>query len=347
MQLDRILNSYQLTRNFKLKNRIVLAPLNIQSALFDGKVSLNDLDFHSKRSKDVGMDVVGSAYVSESGNTAFGSISAAKDEDIPGLRRLSETIHQNGCKAILQLVHAGRMTNQFVTKGHPVVGPSPIKAEHGVVDTPTELTNDIIKQVIDDFVSATNRAIQAGFDGVELHGANTFLLQQFMSPCSNQRHDQFGGSIMNRVKFPLLVAHEVARAAHTETFHPFVVGYRLSPEEVETGGLTFTDNLVLMSLLKQVGIDYLGLSLRWYNQHSVTNQQLGRFSVAEVVRQVVGELPMIVSGQLNDPAHLREAGGDLFAVGKQLFVKPDWAKTLNKGYSEAELFKLMKLPYSG
>lgn len=334
MQLSKLLQQYQLQPDFILKNRIVLSPLNTQSALFDGSVSLNDVVFHRQHARHVGMAIVGSAYVSDSGNTAFGSISAADDTKIPGLEMLAHVIHEGGSKAILQLVHAGRMTNRRVTKGQPILAPSSIKAERGDVAIPRELRLAEISEIIDQFSTATKRAIKAGFDGVEIHGANTFLLQQFMSPNSNRRNDMYGGSLENRMKFPVSVVNQVKAVVQQFAERPFIIGYRLSPEEAEVDGLTIKDNLMLAVILKKAGIQYLNLSLNHYNQLPLTSDQLQKFAIADIFQKAIGtNLPLIVGGGIRDQASLEAANGDLIGLGSQLFVDPDWLQSLKKGES--------------
>ncbi|KRL22151.1 oxidoreductase [Lentilactobacillus kisonensis] len=347
MQLEQILNDYQIKKDCRLNNRIVLAPLNIQSSLFDGSVSINDIVFHQQHASKVGMDIVGSAYVSPSGNTDYGSISVADDKKIPGLTQLAKAIHSSGSKAILQLVHAGRMTNGHITQGHPVVAPSAIKATHGNVDTPTELTTEQISDIIDDFAAATRRAIKAGFDGIELHGANTFLIQQFMSPLSNQRQDSFGGSLAKRMKFPIFLVNQVKAVAKQLAPKPFIIGYRMSPEEVEAGGLKIKDNLMLAMVLKEVGIDYLSLSLHQYNQLPLTSDKLQAFSMPDVFRKAVGQsLPLMASGAINSKASLEDVHADLMAVGSKLFVDPMWPEELATGKSHLGAPITGGVPYS-
>ncbi|MHA5130680.1 NADH:flavin oxidoreductase [Oenococcus oeni] len=330
MKLNQIFSPYQLKTKFELRNRLVLSPLNIQSSLFDGTVSLNDLDFHRRVAKHVGLDVVGSAYVSNNGSTAFGSISVADDNKIEGLTKLASVIHRDGSKAILQLVHAGRMTNHLITQGSPAVAPSPIKAMHGQFDIPIELTETMIEQIIHDFETAAKRAILAGFDGVELHGANTFLLQQFMSPASNKRSDKFGGSLINRIQFPLLVVQRIIKLVQRNLDHSFIIGYRISPEEFESNGLKLASNLILMRTLKKIGIDYLSLSLHRYDQQSIANNELATFPIASIVKQAIGkDLPIIISGEINKRFDLERATGDLFASGRKLMSDPNWPVKLN------------------
>jgi len=317
---------YTFAGGVKLRNGFCLAPLDTRTSLFDGAVSQNDCHFYQEHTKNVGLAIVGSVYVDLAGCTVTGSMSIANDQMIPGLTTLATAVHRQGAKVMLQLVHAGRMTNHWATNGQKVVGPSAVKGEHGRVDLPAALTNDEIETIIDEFGTATRRAIAAGFDGVEIHGANSFLLQQFMSPLSNRRTDAYGGSLVNRMFFPMRVAQRVLKVA-AEANRPFAVGYRISPEEIEPGGLSLADNLVLMRALSQLPLAYLSLSLRHYDQSAVTLTTGA--AVTQLVRAFVPKLPLMVAGNIRTAADLRQVsdwGVDLAAVGQQMIVDPDWPK---------------------
>ncbi|WP_341779960.1 oxidoreductase [Levilactobacillus sp. HBUAS70063] len=306
-----------------LRNGYCLAPLETRTALFDGEVSRDDCYFHQEHAQHVGLDVVGSIYVHASGATVTGSLSAADDAMIPGLRRLAASIHASGAKAVGQLVHAGRMTNHVATNGASVVAPSAVRAAHGVVDAPHALTRAEIFTIIDQFGAATQRLILAGFDGVELHGANSMLLQQFLSPLSNQRSDDFGGELLNRLRLPLLVVQRVLRVAK-QAQQPFVVGYRLSPEEVEPGGLQLLDTLVLSRVLAQLPVAYLSLSLHHYDQTAVTSSATG--PVRKLFKTQIGELPLMVAGEIARAEDVQRLDQqvDFLALGRQLMLNPQW-----------------------
>jgi len=324
----KLATPYTFKSGVNLRSAICLAPLDTRTSLFDGEVSQNDCHFYREHTENVGLAIIGSVYVDLVGSTVTGSMSIANDQMIPGLTALATAIHEQGAKAIVQLVHAGRMTNKFVTQGEQVMGPSPIQGTHGRVDCPAELTSANIETIIDEFGQATQRAISAGFDGVEIHGANSFLLQQFMSPLSNQRTDEYGGSLVNRMFFPMRVAQRVLKIAATAN-RPFAVGYRISPEEIEAGGLSLADNLVLMKALSRLPLDYLSLSLQHYAQPTVTLK--AELAVTELVKRFVPDLPLMVAGKIRTAEDLQNVAGmgvDLAAIGQQLIVEPDWAKKL-------------------
>ncbi|MFC6290747.1 oxidoreductase [Levilactobacillus angrenensis] len=317
---------YTFANGLRLRNGFCLAPLDLRTSLFDGAVSQNDCTFYQQHTGQVGLSIVGSLYVAPAGSTVTGSMSIADDQQIAGLKQLAAAIHQQGSRAVVQLVHAGRMTNHFATNGAPVVGPSAIRGTHGQVDQPQALTTAQIDTIVADFGAATQRAIAAGFDGVEIHGANSFLLQQFMSPLSNQRQDDYGGSLVNRMYFPMRVAQRVLTVA-TRAQRPFVVGYRISPEEIEAGGLSLADNLVLIRALSHLPLSYLSLSLRDYAQPAVTLAT--QRPVAELVKRFAPQLPLMIAGGIRthaDVARVADLGADLAAVGQQMIVDPAWPK---------------------
>ena len=122
------------------------------------------------------------------------------------------------------------------------------------------MTESEIQEIIRAFGESTRRAIEAGYDGIEIHGANGYLVQQFFSPHSNRRDDQWGGSVENRMKFPLAIVDEVQRVVAEHAKGPFIVGYRFSPEEPETPGITMADTLDLVDALADKNLDYLHVS---------------------------------------------------------------------------------------
>lgn len=308
--------SKTLRSGLKLKNRFVLAPLDLRLALYDGTVSQNDLTFHRSHATAVGMDIVGSAYVQKNGRTRAGALSVSEDINIPGLRKLATAIHQGGAKAILQLSHAGIRAQ--VPFGQHLVGPS---ERYGV----ESLSKRQIIELAQGFAEATNRAIQAGFDGVELQGGNRFLLQQFLSPLINLRCDDFGGSLTNRLRVPLLVVESVLKVAQ-QCSRPFAVGYRLSPEERYAKGMQVQDTLVLARLLERLKVDYISLSLHDYRQPAVTFD--GTTPVVSLFSQQLTTLPFMVAGNVNNVDDLDALGGqaDLIAMGRQLIADPEWPR---------------------
>ena len=184
-----------------LPNRLMMAPMTTQLSFYNGVITEDEITYYQERSKGLGAVITGAANVQDIGKGWPGELSIAHDEMIPRLSDLAKAIKENGAKAIVQIFHGGRMTSRATLSGEQTVSASAIPAERPNAETPRALSEDEILETIKAFGEATRRAIEAGFDGVELHGANTYLIQQFFSPHSNRREDQWGGSLENRYRF--------------------------------------------------------------------------------------------------------------------------------------------------
>jgi 2,4-dienoyl-CoA reductase-like NADH-dependent reductase (Old Yellow Enzyme family) len=200
---------------------------------------------------------------------------------------------------------------------------------------PQEMTEDEIHATIAAFGEATRRAIEAGFDGVEVHGANHYLLQQFFSTFSNHRTDAWGGDLERRMAFPLAVVAEVQRVA-AQAGRPFVVGYRLCPDEVhgETVGYTAEDSAVLADRLAAAGVDYVHVSL--FTGYATGPEGSGR-SHGQILRDAVaGRCPVVIVSEVTsqDGALRALEHGDLVAVGRAALIEPDLAAKLATGRAD-------------
>jgi 2,4-dienoyl-CoA reductase-like NADH-dependent reductase (Old Yellow Enzyme family) len=209
----------------------------------------------------------------------------------------------------------------------------------GTMKSPRPLSDEEIEGIIRDFGEATRRAIEAGFDGVEIHGANGYLLQQFFSPFTNRREDRWGGSVENRLRFPMAIVDEVKRAVQAHADAPFLIGYRLSPEEPETPGITMAETFVLVDALADKGLDYLHVSLNdfWSAPRRGTEDTRSRM---EIIQERVGaKVPVMGVGAIRTPdeaAKALQTGVALIAIGRELVVDPDWAEKTIEG-REAEI----------
>jgi len=184
-----------------------------------------------------------------------------------------------------------------------------------------------IQETIAAFGEATRRAIEAGFDGVEIHGANTYLLQQFFSPHANQRSDAWGGSIENRMRFPLAVVDEVIGKVAKFAKHPFAVGYRISPEEIENPGITIEDTLQLVDALASRKLDYLHVSVMNFFGPSLRDASDTVSRTVLIYNKVNNRLPVIGVGSVVSAVNVQailETGVELVAMGRELLMEPDW-----------------------
>lgn len=326
-------NTLTFRRGLTLKNRVIMSPMTTKMSFFDGVVTQDELKYYSLRTGEVGAVITAAANVQDGGKGWEGELSVASDKFIPSLSRLASTIKRNGTKAILQLFHAGRMTDSKVLRGLQPVSSSAITAERPDAETPRELTEDEIYLLIEDFKKATDRAIKAGFDGVELHGANTYLIQQFFSPHSNRREDQWGGSLEKRFNFINQLVDGVISVVDDSNIQDFIVGYRFSPEEYEEPGIKMEDTIYLVDKLADKELDYLHISLGDFKRVSVSKKYKEKSIMQYVHEKMNGRLPLIGVGDVRtkEDAENTLANAELVAVGRSLIIDPHWTSKVLEG----------------
>ncbi|MDQ1002481.1 2,4-dienoyl-CoA reductase-like NADH-dependent reductase (Old Yellow Enzyme family) [Neobacillus niacini] len=178
----------------QIKNRLVMAPMTNWSSNPDGTVTESEVKYYARRSGGVGMVITACTYVTANGKGFHGEFGGDRDELIPSLQKLATAIKEQGAKAILQIFHGGRQVPPELIPDGDVVSACNIPAEGNGKPVPRELSDQEVRSIIRDFGETTRRAIEAGYDGVEIHGANGYLIQQFFSPHSNRRDDHWGGS---------------------------------------------------------------------------------------------------------------------------------------------------------
>ena len=334
--------SFTLRSGVTLNNRIVMAPMTISASQPNGDVTEEELAYYYRRAKSgIGAVITACAYINPLAVGFPNSIGAACDEHSPSLKRLADAIHAGGAKAILQIFHAGRMTNTQLVGQQPVSA-SDIPAMRPNAETPRPLTDEEIKAVIGDFAEATRRAIEAGFDGVELHGANTYLLQQFFSPHSNRRTDHWGGDVKARMAFPLAVVEAVKETVAQHAKKPFAIGYRFSPEEKEEPGITMEDTILFITALADREIDYLHVSVNRFDAQSMRDDKDVRGRVA-VIQEAVGErMPIIGVGGLQTVEQVEAALAivPLVSLGHALIMDPEWYEKATSGKKD-EIFSAL------
>ncbi|MBB6675118.1 oxidoreductase [Cohnella nanjingensis] len=326
-----LLQPYELPGGLKLDNRIVMAPMTHLSSHADGTISDAELDYYALRAAGPGMVITAATWVLPNGGLPGGP-GADDDDKIPGLRRLAAAIQDRGAKAVLQLFHSGRQA----TRTGDLVAPSAIPETREGAETPRPLEEEEIEGIIRAFGAAARRAISAGFDGVEIHGANGNLTHQFFSPHANRRQDRFGGTLERRMTFGLSVVDEVKRVVRERANKPFIVGFRLSPEERETPGITMDDALAFADELAARGLDYLHVSLMDFRNPPRSGSGDGRSRLAILQERVGQRVPLIGVGAVRtaeDAQGAMEIGIPLLALGRELLLEPDWANKVRDGRS--------------
>lgn len=315
-----------------MRNRVVMAPMTTWSGNADGTVTDEEVAYYEKRVGGAGLVITGCTRVQANGIGFTDEFAAFDDRFIPSLRRLATAAKSGGASALLQIFHAGNKAVADLTPHGEVVSASAVgvpASAFGAASSPRELTQSEITDAITAFGHATRRAIESGFDGIELHGAHGFLIQNFFSPHYNQRQDQWGGSLENRMRFPLAVVAEVQRVAQAHAKGPFAIGYRISAEEPDADGLRIDDSLALINRLITARVDYVHVSLG----SVLDNKPIGSAApetIAEiVVKHVDGRIPVLAAGQILIPAHADAAlalGLTGVAVGRGLVINPDWVE---------------------
>ncbi|WP_421504604.1 flavocytochrome c [Erwinia rhapontici] len=341
--LTPILNPLTLPNGAVLKNRLLMAPMTTCTGFYDGTVTSELVEYYRDRAGSIGTVIVECCFIDPKGPAFPGAIAIDSDNKISGLAKIASAIKTKGSKAILQIYHGGRMVEPELIGGRTPVAPSAIAAPRDGATTPQALTAEEVDVMITKFGDAVNRAIKAGFDGVEIHGANTYLIQQFYSPNSNQRDDKWGGSRDNRARFPLEVLEITHKMAERFADSSFIIGYRFSPEEIEVPGIRFDDTLYLLEKLAARGLDYVHFSVGQLLRSSIVDREdptplITKYLAAR--SETLAKVPVIgVGGVINkaDAEQALEYGFDLVAVGKACIAYPDWADRIIKN-DHLELF---------
>ncbi|XUA18222.1 flavocytochrome c [Citrobacter sp. OP27] len=340
---ERILSPFTLPNGTELKNRLLMAPMTTCTGYFDGTVTHELVEYYRVRAGSIGTIIVECCFVDDLGLAFPGAIGIDNDEKVAGLAKIAAAIKAEGSKAILQIYHGGRMVDPKLIGGRTPVGPSAVAAPRDGAATPVALTTEEVAGMVVKFGDGVRRAIQAGFDGVEIHGANTYLIQQFYSPNSNQRDDEWGGSRDNRAKFPLAVLEITHKMVRQYADDAFIIGYRFSPEEREVPGIRFDDTMYLLEKLAARGVDYLHFSVGASLRSSIVDTQDPTPLIEKYCAMrsdTLAQIPVMgVGGVVNaaDAEQGLDHGYDLIAVGRATIAYPDWAERIARG-ENLELF---------
>jgi len=322
MMKDVLFEPIKINR-LEVKNRIYMPAMHLGMAV-NFEVTDQRVDFYIERARGgAGMICVGFAAVDELSGMMT-NIGAHKDEFIPGLARLAAAIRENGARCAVQLNHSGRYNFSFFLNGKQAVAPSAVPSRL-TKETPRELGHDEIGEVIDAFVQAALRVRKAGCDAVEvLHGTG-YLISSFLSPFTNKRTDEYGGSFENRMRFGLEVTRAIRRAVGDE--FPMIV--RMNGNDFMPGGIGRKELQAYAGRLAQEGVDALCINVGWHEAavpQIVSEVPRGVFAyLAGSIKEKV-RVPVIASHRINDPDLARELIGDgmcdMVAMGRSLIADP-------------------------
>lgn len=320
----------------EIRNRIVMAPMTSGYSSADGYVTQTLTDFYLARANGgVGLITCESCYVEKGGKGFVGHLSLDDDKYIPGLMGLTETVKSAGAKIVLQLIHCGRQTTPSLCGRQPVA-PSPIPCPV-LKEMPHEATVDEIEYIIRAFVKAARRAKEAGFDGVEIHAAHGYLINQFLSPYSNRRTDSYGGDLWARAKMLLKIVSGIKQDVGSD----YPVFCRLSADEFVQGGLTLENTGDVAGWLQNVGLDAISVSGGVYESAYKIVPPMdvkpgSLVGLAAGIKQKVN-IPVFAVAGISDPAFadqiLVEGKADMVLLGRALLADPDWPVKAAKGES--------------
>ena len=305
-------------KGITLRNRIVMPPMQSGRASLKGEVTNRVINFYSRRSAWLGLPIVEHAYVSASGKIGPKQLGIYDDSLISGLEKLASAIHSVGAPAIVQISHAGGVANKKIIGTTPA-GPS-------ATGKTRMLEKKELPLIAEEYALAAERAVKSGFDGVELHGAHGYLLNQFFTPLLNKRDDEFGGSLENRMRFPLLVVEKVKRCLSGK-----VLLYRVGSDDLAPMGTKIEDAVEFALKLEASGVDILDVSGGMCGSEPKQLRQIQGYFVpqAQQIKKVV-KVPVIGVGGIVEAEFadklVREGCVDLVAVGRALWHDAEWAE---------------------
>ena len=328
-KFNKLFETVKFPNGAAISSRFVMAPMVVNGSSYEGNVGEDDIKYFERRADSASLLISGAASVTPDGN-AFGyGLGIYDDSQIEGWKKMAKAMKSKGNKALVQIYHPGYQA-KFTYKDKGIIyAPSNLNLPF-IPYSITAMSKDQVEEAIEQFVQAARRAIEAGFDGIEIHGANHYLIQQFFSKTSNTRIDEFGGRIENRAKFALEIVKRVKKYAKEHAKPDFIVGYRLSPEEIhgEEVGYTLDDTIYLVNEVVRLGIDYIHTSL-WGNRAYASKAALGQCkgqSINKVIKSVIDERALLIgAGDITSADKMLEASEyvDLLAVASLILTDPD------------------------
>ena len=294
-------------RNITLQNRIVMPPMD-RSSSRDGSVSDDLIDHYRERAESTGLIIIEHEYVSPEGRAHPKQLSMAGDEVIEGYRKLADAIHLEGSNAIAQISHAG-----FESK---VENPLNVNA----------MTLDDIAHVRESFIKAALRTEKAGFDGVEIHCAHGYLLNQFYSPYTNKRTDDYGGSLLNRAR----LTNEIIRGMREALGEDHIIAVRFGAYDYLDGGSRLEDIGEAVMSFENSGVDLLDISGGLCRFKNPLSKEPGWFKELSKIARDASNCPVILTGgvkKIADAEALLEGGyADLIGIGRAMLMDAKWSR---------------------
>ncbi len=319
-----------------LRNRVVMVPMATGKSERDGTVSRQMCEHYSARAAwgTLGLVETEHHFVSPEGRAGARQPSASRDADVAGLARECDAVHAHDTPVLLQISHAGSAASERVIRQR-AIAPSAVTCPGAKVGhpLPREMDAGDVERVVDAFAQAARRARLAGFDGVEVHAAHGYLLDQFFSPLTNRREDAYGGDLAGRLRITL----EVVRAARAELAGGQVLSVRLGACDYMAGGTTREEGAAAAVALARAGADLISVSggMCYYSRRDTLEPGWFR-DASECVRRALGDrgidVPVLLAGGVRKTrdADALLAGGscDLVGIGRAILNNPAWPRRL-------------------
>ena len=310
-----------------LSNRLVMPPMATGKAAEGDNVTEEVCNYYRERARysKIGLIITEHSYINMQGKAHPGQVSIAMDENIPGFQKLVECVHGEGVKIIAQISHAGTASTSKVT-GQASVGPSAVYHPKQKDELPEEMTVQQINEVTKWFADAALRAKKAGFDGVEIHSAHGYLLNQFYSPLTNKRNDEYGiQSVENRTRFHC----DVIRAVRETVGNEFVIAIRLGGCDYEASGSTVEDCIEACKIFEKNGVDLIDITGGMNGFVRPGHAEPGYFQDMSISVKKAVSIPVILTGGVTTLAQaetlIDQGCADMIGVGRAIFKNAHWA----------------------
>lgn len=325
--------------NLELKNRIVMPAIGTALASSTGEASQEIIAYYEERAKGgCGLIITEITKIDEEyGAGCSNQLTLTKPQHVPQLERLVRTVHKYDTKIFVQLHHPGRETHSVLIEGRQIVAPSAIMCKR-TMEMPRELTTEEVEGLVKKFVTGAKLAQMAGVDGVELHGAHGYLINQFLSPYTNHRTDRYGGDFMKRMRFITEIMLGIKHICGPN----FPISVRLSADEFVEGGLKLEDSIKIARYLESIGVDAINVSSGTYESgvtiiEPTSYPQGWKRHLAAGIKQAV-KIPVIAVSTVKKPEFaeslLEQGTVDFVAVGRSQLADPEWSNKAMEGRDE-------------
>jgi 2,4-dienoyl-CoA reductase-like NADH-dependent reductase (Old Yellow Enzyme family) len=342
MNKDMLFSPFYI-KNYELKNRIGVAPMTRMSSIKNSVPRQDVLDFLVRRAENGAAIVYTEAIVTdyESAQGYPGQARMLTQRQIDAWRPVVKAIQDKGAIAIMQMFHCGRMAWQEVNPANRVIASSPVPPKQDNPLTgkpypvPDEMTKFDIDHVITGFVETAKGAVEAGFDGIEIHGAHGYLINNFLSSYSNHRTDEYGGTVENRFRF----SKEVIQAVYKMVPEDRLLTFRISNWGIADTAVSLFKNKDewqgLIKLLSKEPVDAISVSTYRYKDKAFGTDR----NMAQITREVT-DLPLMICGQIHDRKSAEDAltGADIVLSAKSMLLNPNWVEDVRSG-KDLRLYK--------